>query len=150
MALRRPHRQACCAAYIALKLWAPGLATSSTLSLRSFLRLTADGDPLGFFLHLFVLWEKIRRPVVATWRARVLRPYNWAAKGRSPQAAVWKEALRSEAACARGHSSGAVLIDLVKAFEFVKLELIWYAGLRLGFPVTMLVLILESFSLRDA
>ena len=102
--------------------------------------------PIGLLPALVRLWEKIRRPVVATWRVSVLRPYNWAAKGRSPQAAVWKEALRSEAACARGHSSGAVLIDLVKAFEYVKLELIWYAGLRLGFPVTMLALILESFS----
>ena len=108
----------------------------------------ADGGrrPIGLLPALVRLWEKLRRPVVARWRTATTRSYNWAAKGRSPQAAVWKESLRSEAAAAKGLSSGAVLIDLVKAFEMVRLELIWYAGVRLGFPVAILRLILESFA----
>ena len=57
------------------------------------------------------------------------RSYNWAANRRSPEAAVWKQALRAEAAAARGLESAACLLDLVKAFEMVKLELVWRGGL---------------------
>ena len=53
------------------------------------------------------------------------RSYNWAAKGRSPEAAVWRQALRAEAAAAKGLQSAAALIDLIKAFEMAKLELVW-------------------------
>ena len=102
--------------------------------------------PIGLLPALVRLWERARRPVVAAWRATVKRHYNWASKGRSPQVAVWKEALCSEAAAAQDLQTGAVLIDLVKAFEMVKLELVWYAGIRCGFPAAMLKLVLESFS----
>ena len=49
----------------------------------------SDGGrrPIGLLPALDRLWEKGRRPVVAKWRAEVMRPYNWAAKGRSAQAA---------------------------------------------------------------
>jgi hypothetical protein len=69
--------------------------------------------------------------VVAAWRATVERPYNWAARGRSSQAAVWKCALESEAAEGRGQLTAALLVDLTKAFEMVRLELVWLHGLRL-------------------
>jgi len=37
-------------------------------------------------------------------------------------------------------------VDLVKAFEMVRLELAWMAGLRLHFPPMVLRLVLESFA----
>ena len=102
--------------------------------------------PIGLLPALVRLWEKIRKPVVAAWRCSVERSYNWAAKGRSPQAAVWKQALLDEAAAARGLESAAALVDLVKAFEMVKLELVWRRGLILHFPPVVLRLVLESFA----
>ena len=42
--------------------------------------------------------------------------------------------------------AASVLIDLVKAFELVRLELVWAAGLRLGFPAVILRLVLEAFA----
>ena len=39
-----------------------------------------------------------------------------------------------------------MLIDLVKAFEMIKLELVWRAGLKLKFNPVVLRLFLESFS----
>ena len=92
------------------------------------------------------VWERIRKPVVATWRKSVERPYNWAAKGRSPQAAAWHHSLRAEAAVARGLEAASILIDLVKAFELVRLEVVWAAGLSLGFPAVILRLVLEAFA----
>ena len=40
--------------------------------------------------------------------------------------------------------AAACLLDLVKAFEMVKLELVWRMGLELHFPPTPLRLILEA------
>ena len=95
----------------------------------------ADGGrrPIGLLAGLVRTWERIGKPIVAAWRCTVERSYNWAAKGRSPQAAVWKQALHAEAAAARGLQSAATLVDLVKAFEMVKLELVWRNGLVLHY-----------------
>ena len=46
---------------------------------------------------------------------------------------------------ARGLAAASVLIDLVKAFEMVRLELVWLAGISLGFPPVILRLVLEAF-----
>ena len=92
------------------------------------------------------VWERVRKPLVASWRATVERDYNWAAKGRSPQEAVWKHALMDETAAAPGESSAAVLVDLIKVFERAKLELVWRAGLRLHFPPLLLRLVHEAFA----
>ena len=102
--------------------------------------------PIGILPGLVRLWERVRRPIVQKWRAKVERSYNWAAKGRSPQAAVWLQALKAEAAAARGLCSAAGMLDLVKAFEMVRLEMVWYRGLELGFPAAILRATLESFS----
>ena len=118
-------------------------STSSSLS--SPKQMVEDGQS-GFFPPL----SDCGRSFAALWLpcGELLRqdPTTGRRKVGSPQAAVWKESLRSEAAAAKGLSSGAVLIDLVKAFEMVRLELVWYAGIRLGFPVAILRLILESFA----
>jgi hypothetical protein len=108
----------------------------------------ADGGrrPIGLLPTLVRIWERVRKPAVASWRCSVTRSYNWAAKGRSPQAAVWRLALQDEAAAARGEESAASLLDLVKAFELVRLELVWRCGLRLHFPVRILRLMLQAFA----
>jgi ribonuclease HI len=108
----------------------------------------ADGGrrPIGLLPTLIRIWEKVRRPIMATWRCSVERSYNWAARGRSPQAAVWKVALQDEAALTRGERSAAGLVDLAKAFEQVQLELVWRCGLRLHLPPRILRLILETFA----
>ena len=100
--------------------------------------------PVGLLASLVRLWERVRKPVVAGWRCTIERSYNWAAKGRSTEAAVWKQSIQAEAARASGLEPAACLIDLVKAFEMVKLELVWRFGLDLHFPPVLLKLILEA------
>ena len=46
---------------------------------------------------------------------------NWSTRGRSEEAAVYAQALRDEAALARRHWVTAVLFDLAKAYETVRL-----------------------------
>ena len=103
--------------------------------------------PVGLLPTLVRMWEKSRRPIVQEWRQKVKRKYNWAAKGRSATDAVWKQAILAEAAVARGKATASVLLDLVKAFELVKLHLVWIAGLKHGFHPVILRLCLEAFSL---
>ena len=103
-------------------------------------------DRLVLLAGLVRLWERARSLIIQKWRAGVARHYNWAAKGRSPQAAVWLHAFKAEAASAKGICSAAGLLDLVKAFEMVRLELVWFRGLELGFPALILRMVLEIFS----
>ena len=102
--------------------------------------------PVGILRGLVRLWERVRRPIVELWRVGVARSYNWAAKGRSPQDAACMQAFKAEAAAAKGLSAAAGMLDLVKAFEMVRLELVWARGLELGFPITILRATLEAFS----
>ena len=109
----------------------------------------SDGGrrPIGLLPAIIRIWERCRRPIVHAWRATVSRSYNWAAKGRNPEDAVWRQALKGEVAKSEGLESASALVDLVKAFEMVKLELVWMAGLRLHFPPDILRLTMETFAL---
>ena len=92
------------------------------------------------------VWEAVRKPIVWQWRAKIDRPYNWAATGRSAEMGVWGQSLKDEVARGRGQQAGAVMYDLAKAYEMVKLELVWQHGRRWGFPARILRLMLESFA----
>lgn len=59
---------------------------------------------------------------------------------------MWQQALHAEAALCSGYVTAAALLDLAKAFESVRLDLIWAAGIRLGFPKAMLRLVLCTFT----
>ena len=60
------------------------------------------------------------------------------ATGRGAKRAVWVQSVMEEAARQRGLSSGAVLLDLIKAFDHLILEEVWRAGLTYGFPIALL------------
>ena len=105
---------------------------------------TAGKRPVGVLPSVTRWWEKLSKPELWRWRAAAKRDYDWAAKGRSAQDAVYGQALRDEAALARGHCTSTVLFDLVKAYEMVRLELVWRAGIAHKFPLTILRLVLEA------
>ena len=90
--------------------------------------------PIGLTPAPCRVWERCRKPVVAQWRAFNKRPYDWLAKGRRVEDAVWTQALHDEAAPFSGEASATILIDLAKAFESVPLEQVWRSGIRSGYP----------------
>ena len=92
------------------------------------------------------LWEKLRIKEVRQWKSTAFRDYNWAARGRSAQDAVWRQSIQCEAAAWRGHEAIADLYDLEKAYEMVPLENVWMAGLKTHFPPDILRLELEAFA----
>ena len=83
---------------------------------------------------------------MTAWRLSVHRGYNFAAKGRASDTAAWIQAHHAEVAISKGGHAAAGLIDLTKAFEMVKLERVWMAGLRMHCPPKVLRLELEAFT----
>ena len=75
---------------------------------------TGGRRPIGLQATIIRLWERARRPYVEEWRCRVHRDFNWAAKGRSAEGAVWVRALFDEAAIATGKTAASGMLDLVK------------------------------------
>ena len=59
---------------------------------------------------------------------------------------VWGQSLKDEVARGRDQHCGAVMVDLTKAYEMVKLELVWEHGREWKFPWRILRLMLESFA----
>ena len=95
---------------------------------------TAGKRLVGVLPSVTRWWEKLRKPELWRWRAAAKRDYDWAAKGRSAQDAVYGQALQDEAALARGRCTSTVLFDRVKAYEMVRLELVWRAWDRAQVP----------------
>ncbi len=85
----------------------------------------------------------MRAPLVQQWRLANARPFNWAAPGKNAEKAVWEQSLLDEAAMARGWCSASTLIDLVKAFEHIPLEVLWRRSKAHQFPLRLMCLVLE-------
>ena len=66
------------------------------------------------------------------------RHYDWATQGRSAELAAWHQSLIDEVACADGMRTASVFFDLTKAFETIRLDLVWEAGRQYGFPPALL------------
>ena len=105
---------------------------------------TGGRRPIGLLAALPRLWAKVRKTKVRGWRHELGKHYDWMRKGKGAQQAVWIQSVMEEAAQQRGLASAAVLVDLVKAFEQVMLQLVWAAGLEHGFPMKILRLSMEA------
>ena len=117
----------------------------STLLVAQIPKSDGGRRPIGLLPTLVRVWEKLRKPIMDAWRSTVQRSYNFAAKGKSSDVAAWIQAHNAEVAAARGGFAAATLVDLTKAFEMVRLELVWMAGLRMHWPPEILRLVLEAF-----
>ena len=60
--------------------------------------------------------------------------------------AAWHQSLIDEAACADDKRTASVCFDLTRAFETIRLDLVWEAGKQYGFPLPLLRLSLEAFA----
>ena len=102
--------------------------------------------PIGITESLCRLWERARKPIIAQWRSATDRPFDWSACGRQIADAVWVQALHDEVGRASGQCSSTVLLDLVKAFESLRLDAIWQAGIEHGYPLHILRMSMELFA----
>ena len=59
---------------------------------------------------------------------------------------MWEQSVRSGAATTRGLSSGSTLLDLRKAYELVRLELVWKAAINIRAPLHVLRLEIQAYT----
>ncbi len=114
-------------------------------------KLSGGLRTIGVLAALVRLWEALRAEDFACWMQRHSREYDWACRGRSPEAAVWRQLLFAEtldpaADALTDKAHVTVLLDIVKCFERLTLHQAWYWGRRAGLPVRFLRLVLTVFS----
>ena len=107
-------------------------------------KATSGRRPIGLLAALPRLWDRVRAWRVRKWRNENTKKYNWMVEGRGAKRAVWAQSVLQEAARQRGLSSACVLVDLVKAYEQIRLSTVWDEGVRSGYPMSMLRLSLEA------
>jgi hypothetical protein len=102
---------------------------------------------IGIFAAAYRVWARARRPIADKWEAQHDRPYFAAGTNRSAIDAVWRQALRAEAATAeQGATAAAVLTDLEKFFENIDHELLLERAEKHGLPLPLVKLALAAYS----
>ena len=91
-------------------------------------------------------WEAARDSEFEEWDRENARHYDYAAKGKSAEKAVWTAMLTDEAYQGTDIVACTAQIDLVKAYEYVGLNLIWRAARMLRAPLDIVALSLQAFS----
>ena len=84
------------------------------------------------------LWEGARAHILAKWVAEHRKEWD-ATHGGGAEAAAWEVLLMMEGAeptthTAEEHTAVALIVDMVKAFETVSLEMVWYWAKKYEFP----------------
>ena len=103
--------------------------------------------PIGLFPSLVRLWMRIRLAVAQTWQSAHERPYFYAGPAKGADVAAWKQAARAELGAALEVDYGAVLLDLVKAFERVPHDWLVRQAVRFHYNLFLLRLSLAAYVL---
>ncbi len=91
------------------------------------------------------IWARARRSIARQWELDNARPYFYAGPGRSASIAAWKQGYRAELADALDVQYGQVLLDLIKCFEHVALEVLVAEAISMGYSITILRLSISSY-----
>ncbi len=101
---------------------------------------------IGIFAATYRIWARARRPLADEWESRNERAYFAAGSDRSPTDAVWRQALRAEAATAGGGSTAAaILTDLEKFYEHLDHDLLIERARKHGFPTPLVRLAVAAY-----
>ncbi len=101
---------------------------------------------VGKLSGAYRVWSKARRPFAEDWEARNDRPFFAAASGIGPVDAVYRQAMRQEAAGASGQAAATVLEDMEAFYETVDRELLLHEARVLGFPTCLVRASLATYA----
>ena len=96
--------------------------------------------PIGLLASLVGVWERLRKPYANEWLAAHPRAYDWASKGKTSVMAVWVQMVEDESLDIDrepGEDDEAaitVMLDLIKAFEKIRMRDLVEAAIALGVP----------------
>ncbi len=101
---------------------------------------------VGKLAALYRVWAKARRPHADKWEAENNRPFFAAAAGAGPIEAVYRQAMRQEAAKAAGHAAITVLEDMESFYETIDRNILVDEARRLGFPTCLVRAALAAYA----
>ncbi len=93
---------------------------------------------IGNLTSTYRVWSKARRPWAQRWEDEHQRPYFAASRGVGPIDAVYRQALRHEAAAAEARDSVVILDDLESFYETINREVLVKEAQVLNFPLVIL------------
>ena len=116
------------------------------------LLVKSDGGfrPIGLIPCLLRLWMRTRRNLAKKWEAENKRTWLYAGKGKGANVAAWNQASAAERAAALRPSVeyAQALLDLVKAFDRVPLELLVEEAVALEYPLRILRLSIATYKME--
>ncbi len=101
---------------------------------------------IGKLTGLYRIWSKARRPYAAAWEAENERTFFAASAGVGPTDAVYRQALRQEAACASGQEAVTLLEDMEAFYESVDRGELVKEALELKFPLCIVRASLAAYA----
>ncbi len=102
--------------------------------------------PIGLLPTIVRVWMRVRSPLARRWRTGLQDcDFLYGGAGRGAQRAAWMQAAMAERAAGTKQVYGAVLLDLVKAFEKVPHQMVIVAAKKHGYPLWLLRLSLDAY-----
>ena len=96
--------------------------------------------PIALMASLYRLWTRLRRAEADEWILRNDRAYFAVGKGRSPEATVWRQAVRAERAVGVGRAAATVLQDMRKFYEKFSIKRLAGQAVKLQVPSPLMKL----------
>ncbi len=101
---------------------------------------------VGKLAALYRVWAKARRPYAEEWEAANARPFFASAAGSGPIDAVYRQAMRQEAAKSSGGAAATVLEDMESFYETIDRGVLMEEARILGFPTCLARLSLAAYA----
>ncbi len=101
---------------------------------------------VGKLAALYRVWAKARRPVADAWEAEHDQSFFAAAAGSGPADAVFRQALRQEAAGAAGRVAVTVMEDMEAFYETIDRDVLLAEAAALGFPTCVVRACLAAYA----
>ena len=92
--------------------------------------------PIGLLASLVRLRGAARRPEVRAWeQGKASQAFFWGSGGRGAEECIWDQAVEAEYALSTGKEASAVLLDLVKAYELFRHDVLKKRLWQAEFPL---------------
>jgi len=108
----------------------------------------SDGGlrPIGLFMTTVRLWMRVRSQNAKKWENEHARSNVYGGKSMGAQRAAWQSTFQAEASALRPNNHYAqTLLDVVKAFEKVRHDLLIDAAWRHGYDMVVLRMCLRAY-----
>eukprot|EP00971_Amphidinium_carterae_P101084 1999724-Amphidinium_carterae.1 len=102
-----------------------------------------DTRPIGLLAALWRLWGRL--PHARAWGQQHELPAHWGGRHRDCEVHSWRQGLSQEVAFAMRQHMGSVMVDVTKAFENVRHDVLQESAKEYKFPQQILGMALAIY-----